>query len=66
MMSDNLRYNLKKILKKLKILKNNSPDWKKVISLNKKIYEELKIKAKKGQKFYFIQGRSKYTTKERL
>ena len=50
MMSDNLRYNLKKILKKLKILKNNSPDWKKVISLNKKIYEELKIKAKEGQK----------------
>jgi len=53
MLSDNLRYNLKKILKKLKILKKNSPDLKKIISSNKKIYEELKIKAKKEQKIQF-------------
>jgi len=48
--NDNLRFNLKKILKKLKILKKNSPDWDKILASKKKIYEELKLKAKKGEK----------------
>jgi hypothetical protein len=47
---DNLRFNLKKILKKLKILKKKSPDWDKILASKKKIYEELKLKAKNGEK----------------
>ncbi len=47
---DNLRFKIKKILKKLKILKNDSPDWKKIISYNKDLYKKLKLDAKKGQK----------------
>ena len=47
---DKLRFNLKKILKRLKILKKASPDWDKIIASKKKIYEELKFKAKNGKK----------------
>ncbi|MDB9937281.1 hypothetical protein OAD13_04435 [Candidatus Pelagibacter sp.] len=47
---DKLRFNLKKILKSLKILKKKSPDWDKIISSKKKIYEEFKFKAKNGEK----------------
>lgn len=50
MLKDKIRFSLKKILKNLKILKKNSPNWKKIISSNKKIYEELKIKSRNGQK----------------
>ena len=50
MNKDNLRFNFKKILKKLKILKKNSPNWDKILSSKKKIYEDLKLKAKKGEK----------------
>ena len=47
---DNLRYNIKKILKKIKLLKNNDPNWNDIISKHKKTYNELKEKASKGQK----------------
>ena len=50
MLQDRTRFYLKKILKHLKILKKNSPNWKKIISKNKLIYEDLKKKAKAGQK----------------
>jgi len=50
MNKDNFRFNLKKILKKLKILKKNSPDWDKILSSKIKIYEDLKLKAKRGEK----------------
>ena len=40
---DKLRFNLKKILKRLKILKKTSPDWDKIIASKKKIYEALKV-----------------------
>ena len=47
---DNLRFNIKKILKKLKFFKKNSPDWANILASKKKIYEELKLKAEKGEK----------------
>ena len=47
---DNLMYNIKKILKKIKLLKNNDPNWNDIISKHKKTYNELKEKASKGQK----------------
>ena len=31
---DNLRYNIKKILKKIKLLKNNDPNWNDIILLD--------------------------------
>ena len=46
---DNLRYNIKN-LKKIKLLKNNDPNWNDIISKHKKTYNELKEKASKGQK----------------
>lgn len=47
---DKIRFEIKKILKKLKILKNNSPNWKSILSDNYNLYKEIKLKAKNGQK----------------
>ena len=43
---DNLRYNIK-ILKKIKLLKNNDPNWNDIISKHKKTYNELKKRPQK-------------------
>ena len=47
---DQIRFHIKKLLKELKILKKDYPDWKKILEEHKDIYNELKKKSSKGQK----------------
>ena len=48
--NDLIRYKIKEVLKKLKLYKSTAPDWNKILSSHKKFYDNLKVKAKNGQK----------------
>ena len=47
---DQIRFHIKKLLKELKILKKDYPDWKKILEEHKDIYNELKKNRQKGKK----------------
>ena len=46
---DKIRFHIKKIIKEIKILKKDYPDWKKILKDHKNIYKDLKQKSSKGQ-----------------